>query len=86
MNKIVAAAIRHQSGIVFSLERPARHFHIINLAVNSGLVKPPFSYGQGFLDARGQFVTREEALGIVKFSGQLTKPILGSILTSEDLW
>lgn len=51
----------------------------------------PFSeYGkstvQGFLTTKNRFLNREEALELVQKNGQLTKPILGGVLTSEDLW
>lgn len=41
---------------------------------------------QGFLTTKNRFLTREEALVVVKDNGQLTKPLLGGVLTSEDLW
>lgn len=41
---------------------------------------------QGFLTSKNRFLTRNEALELVKSNGQLTKPILGGVLTSEDLW
>lgn len=51
----------------------------------------PFSeYGrfttQGFLTTKNRFLTREEALALVQKNGQLTGPIIGGVLTSEDLW
>ena len=51
---------------------------------------PQETYGrvetQGFLTTKNRFLTRKEALELVKENGQLTKPLIGSILTSEDLW
>lgn len=41
---------------------------------------------QGFLTTKNRFLTRKEALELVKENGQLTKPLLGGVLTSEDLW
>ena len=41
---------------------------------------------QGFLTTKNRFLNRDEALELVKNNGQLTKPLLGSELTSEDLW
>ena len=41
---------------------------------------------QGFLTTKNRFLTRAEALELVKSTGQLTKPIIGGELTSEDLW
>jgi len=45
-----------------------------------------FDEDQGFLTTKNRFLTREEALELVRSNGQLTKPLLGSCLTSEDLW
>lgn len=41
---------------------------------------------QGFLTSKNRFLTRAEALELVKSNGQLTKPLLGGELSSEDLW
>lgn len=41
---------------------------------------------QGFVTERDIFVTRDQAEVIARASGQLTKKLIGSILTSEDLW
>ena len=41
---------------------------------------------QGFLTNKNRFLNRAEALELVKENGQLTKPIIGGELTSEDLW
>lgn len=42
---------------------------------------------QGFLTNKNRFLTRDEALELVKTNGQLTKPMYNkSVLTSEDLW
>jgi hypothetical protein len=41
---------------------------------------------QGFLTTKNRFLNRKESLEIVKNNGQLKKPLIGGILTSEDLW
>ena len=41
---------------------------------------------QGFLTTKNRFLTRSEALELVKINGQLKKDLVGGILTSEDLW
>ena len=41
---------------------------------------------QGFLTNKNRFLNRAESLELVKSTGQLTKPIIGGELTSEDLW
>jgi hypothetical protein len=41
---------------------------------------------QGFLTTKNRFLNRKDALELVKKTGQLTKPLIGEELTSEDLW
>jgi len=43
-------------------------------------------YKQGFLTTKNRFLTRSEALVLVKENGQLTQPLIGGELSSEDLW
>lgn len=40
----------------------------------------------GFLTTKNRFLTREEAYALVKETGQLKQPLIGSVLTSGDLW
>lgn len=91
MKIITHVAIRF-NGVVWSLPRPYRHGHV--QAIYALLWRPemrqPRGGGdgddQGFLDEDGKFLTREEAEVVARASGQLTKPIIGGELTSEDLW
>lgn len=41
---------------------------------------------QGFLTTKNRFLNRAEALELVQHTGQLSKPLIGGVLTSEDLW
>lgn len=41
---------------------------------------------QGFLTTKNRFLTRDEALKLVRENGQLKNGIMGGVLTSEDLW
>lgn len=41
---------------------------------------------QGFLTTKNRFLNRAEALELVQHTGQLNKPLIGGVLTSEDLW
>jgi len=41
---------------------------------------------QGFLTTKNRFLTRSEALVLVRENGQLKQPLIGGMLTSEDLW
>lgn len=51
---------------------------------------PHWAFGihtiQGFLTTKNRFLNRTDALELVKRTGQLTNPLIGSELTSEDLW
>jgi len=71
-------------GIVYSGNRHPSIFEQTNR------IYPFEKYGeltvQGFLTTKNRFLTREEALELVKSNGQLKNKLLGSELTSEDLW
>jgi hypothetical protein len=41
---------------------------------------------QGFLTNKNRILNRKESLKLVKENGQPTKPIIGGVLTSKDLW
>ena len=41
---------------------------------------------RGFLTTKNRFLDREQALELVKTTGQLKNKLIGGILTSEDLW
>jgi len=64
-----------------------RHYQINEI---SNVLFPTWIYGkhttQGFLTNKNRFLNREDSLKLVKQNGQLTKPLIGSVLTSEDLW
>jgi hypothetical protein len=51
---------------------------------------PHWAFGkqtiQGFLTTKNRFLNRADALKLVIETGQLTKPLIGGELTSEDLW
>lgn len=85
--QIVGVAIRLIGGEVVSLPAPARHVDVIRKIHAEA---PEWRMRQG--DEQGfmwgdRFVTRRQALAIVKRNGQLTKPLIGGgVLTSEDLW
>lgn len=40
----------------------------------------------GFLTTKNRFLTRDEALELVKQNGQLKMDLIGAVLTTEDLW
>jgi hypothetical protein len=41
---------------------------------------------QGFLTNKNRFLTRKQALELVRENGQLIGKLIGGVLTSEDLW
>jgi len=91
METIVAAAIQYK-GMTISLPAPARHHNIIRYMSDAKL--PPIIEGtklvtntedQGFITSTGRFVYRNEAEEIARAAGQVDE-LIGSILTSEDLW
>lgn len=84
MEWIECAAITH-FGKIYALARPARHHNIISLIceeLKTGFVG---SGGQGFLTNTGRFVDRREGEEVARRAGQVTS-IIGSVLTSEDMW
>lgn len=69
---IVAAAIQID-GLTMSLPRPARHVHVLRLAVNRSGEDSNVLIGrekQGFLTSAGRFVGRVEAKRIALAAGQ----------------
>lgn len=87
MLKVVAAAIRDVDGRVWSVDPPGRHRDVINLMRESGYTGPVNGQDQqGFLLSDGRFARRKAAGPIARKAGQLKGELIGSVLTSEDLW
>jgi hypothetical protein len=87
---IVAAAIKLKTGLILTLPKPARHSDIMNCLTYPDLddgfiVRKTLLRGhtQGFLLADGIFVDRDDVTTYYKNAGF---ELLGSVLTSEDLW
>lgn len=84
MVRISEAAVKLKNGIVIHGMRHGSILHnLVKLEVPRDLVLGAI---QGFVDNKGVFYTREEALKLVQSNGQLNVPIIGGVLTSEDLW
>lgn len=99
--KLTHVAIR-QSGILYSLPAPNRHHHILwilsKMRGNEGAPEvadeklltaalDPGNDSQGFLDAEGQYLNRQDAYVRAQATGQIKGgKIIGGVLTSEDLW
>lgn len=81
--RIVAAAIRKKGLIMFG-PRPLRHDFPINTAYDLGVRHPDNE--QGFVTSEGRYVDRTEAEELARACGQVKGQLLGSVLTSEDLW
>ncbi len=83
---IECAAI-HFYGKIYALERPNRHHNVIAfIGEETGWRLCQHDSKQGFLTNRGRFVDRKEAEVIARNCGQVTGELIGSILTSEDMW
>lgn len=98
---IVGVAIK-RDGHIYALERPARHPNLFaeynEDARAAGWDFPWKGWAaediqgrydpseQGFVDQYGEFMTRAQGEVHARLCGQLTKPIIGGVLTSEDLW
>ena len=88
--KLVGSAVRLKSGEVFFLPAPARHPHVFE-AVRE--VHPDYRIRggedgdiQGFVLESGLFLNRVQALVVARRAGQVSGPLIGPVLTSEDLW
>jgi len=85
MLTVNCAAIRDHDGIIFSIDRPARHHDVIHKMVKMGRPKP-ITGDQGFILSDGRFVEREEAAQIALAAGQCQTLTAPPRLYSEDLW
>jgi hypothetical protein len=87
---ITHVAIRFQKKI-WSLPKPNRHHDVLrDIIAKTGVdsVDVPLE-DEGFLDERGRFYNRKQALIHAELHGQLdtrTSKIRTSFLTSEDVW
>jgi hypothetical protein len=77
------AAVRADDGVMFSLPRPARHGDVLHdLFRSQGSTVGAM---QGFVDANGTFLTRQEAMQLALQAGLVLKVPNGPLFT-EDLW
>jgi hypothetical protein len=86
---ITHVAIKHD-GQVWSLPKPCRHHHVLELMFNKGVGSAGPDI-QGFLNGDGQFLNRHDAMKAAVSSGQLNRRpgannYQGEMLFSEDLW
>jgi hypothetical protein len=86
MEQIECAAIKFY-GRIWALERPNRHYNVIKfIGDETGWRLCQHESNQGFLTNTGRFVDRCEAEEIARNCGQVEGKLIGSILTSEDMW
>lgn len=84
---VVKAAIRTDDGRVWSVDAPGRHYDVIVIVRESGYMGPIGGDRQGFVLSDGRFVGRKAAGTVARKAGQLKNgKLIGSVLTSEDLW
>jgi hypothetical protein len=81
---MITHVVIYHDGLEYSMRSPRRHHHLIAWLFDA--FQETIEGEQGFLDHRGKFLTREEAEVHARACGQLTKPLIGGVLTSEDLW
>ena len=82
--RIEAAAIRCEDGVVFTLPRPARHHTLLHALAERG-DGSAITGGQGFVTDAGRFVDRREGLLIAIAAGQAVRGRSLDLFT-EDLW
>jgi hypothetical protein len=87
--KITHVAIRFE-GVVYALPEPNRHHDVIKFIVNTTGATHVDAYGddQGFQDASGTYLTRQQALISALLNNQVKDPskIRLGMLFSEDIW
>lgn len=90
--RIVGVAFKRPgSGLLVTLDAPHRHHHIIEWLAETGHGgKWSLECDQGFVDDRGNWLSREDALKLATENGQLKLPRPPTHnaheLFSEDLW
>ncbi|GHE81867.1 hypothetical protein GCM10019059_44590 [Camelimonas fluminis] len=85
---ITGVAILDTQGRLWSLPKPHRHANIHALAsfLNTS-AEPGSDFREGFTTSHGRYLTREDALSLVRRTGQhLRNKKAAHRLYSEDLW
>jgi hypothetical protein len=84
--RVETAAVRTDDGVIHTLPRPARHWHVMKAceAKGCGYIRQDM---QGFVLNNGRFATRRAALSVAIRAGQLL-PTAGNPhqLLSEHVW
>lgn len=87
IHRITHSAVRYHDK-VYALEAPNRHWHVIQKICEETGKDMDGSCEQGFLDDRGKFLSRKNALAVALKAGQVKCPdsIRAGRLFSEDVW
>lgn len=84
---VIAAAIKDDTGAVWSVPRPGRHHNVIKYMRDSGYLGPVGGSRQGFVLSDGSFCGRVEAKNVAVEAGQIISGrITTGMLMSEDVW
>ena len=85
--KIIHSAIRHPNGVIYSVDEPGRHHHVVQLMSNLGQGGLTATRNQGFVTNHGRYVDRKKAYVIARDAGQiLSKGTPSDVLFSEEIW
>lgn len=85
---ITGVAVK-QGDVVWQLPCPNRHANVLWLIYDiTGKVAEGYADAQGFVDAAGNYLSREEALVRARATDQLRddREVIGNQLYSENLW
>ena len=83
LRKVFKSKTMLHNNDIHKIEIGFRHCDIRDRFVGELLTSPS---AQGFYTSKGRFVSREEAEKIARACGQVSGKLIGSILTSEDLY
>jgi len=86
--RVVAAAVKHPDGRVFTVPPPGRHASVLWMMVAMGCMPANNALGgvQGFILNSGQFARRKAAAAVALRNGQVAALRWPPNLFSEDLW
>lgn len=88
--RIESVAIKTPEGVIYQMDRPARHHHVLH-AMSANNIHPCGCY-EGYWTSNHRFVNRIDGLNIARNAGQLNSlreqpnSYKGPELFSEDLW
>lgn len=85
--KVLAAAVKHPSGMVYTALNPGRHHHVIRFMSALKVSGISNTRRQGFITTHGRFVDRRDGLSMAERNRQIVKKHPAPWeLYSEDMW